>query len=237
MLWAAQQAAVRRFVFASSSSVYGDHRALPKIEDRVGDCLSPYAVSKRVNELYAGAFSKCYGNEWIGLRYFNVFGPRQDPQGAYAAVIPRWIAAMIESRPLYINGDGETSRDFCYVANAVQANLLAALSPNSKALNQIYNVAVGERTTLNELFHMLKGGLLPSCPHLKNLTPIYVPSRAGDVLHSQADIQKARTSLDYEPTHEVAQGLDETLKWYTANLLGVQYAETAETFSLQTSPG
>ena len=232
MLCAAQQALVRRFVFASSSSVYGDHPALPKVEDLVGDCLSPYAVSKRANELYAVAFSKCYGLECIGLRYFNVFGPRQDPNGAYAAVIPRWIAAMLENRPLHINGDGETSRDFCYVANVVQANLLAALSQNSKATNRIYNVSVGGRTTLNELFGMLKSQLLPNCPHLKDLTPVYVPLRAGDVRHSQADITKARALLGYEPTHHVEQGLDETLRWYTTNLLAAQSVEPVESFSL-----
>jgi UDP-N-acetylglucosamine/UDP-N-acetylgalactosamine 4-epimerase len=225
MLRAANQASVKRFVFASSSSVYGDHPLLPKVEDVVGNCLSPYAVSKRVNELYALAFSKCYGMECIGLRYFNVFGPRQDPDGAYAAVIPKWIAAMMENKLLCINGDGETSRDFCYVANVVQANLLAALSTNPESLNRIYNVAVGGRTTLNELFRLLNNRLLPDCPHLKNVAPIYSPSRSGDVRHSQADISKARELLGYEPTHHIAQGLDETLRWYMANLPRVQPAE------------
>lgn len=224
MLWAVNQAGVKRFVFASSSSVYGDHPALPKVEDLVGNCLSPYAVSKRVNELYAHAFSKCYGTECIGLRYFNVFGPRQDPEGAYAAVIPKWIAAMIENRPVSINGDGETSRDFCYVANTVQANLLAAVSENSQAINQIYNVAVSDRTTLNELFHMLKTRLVPDHPQLQDLAPVYLPFRAGDVRHSQADISKAQSLLGYEPTHEIEQGLDEALGWYTANLLEAECA-------------
>jgi UDP-N-acetylglucosamine/UDP-N-acetyl-alpha-D-glucosaminouronate 4-epimerase len=218
MLYAAKRAGIRRFVYASSSSVYGDHPALPKAEDRLGECLSPYSVSKRVNELYAGAFAKCYRMECIGLRYFNVFGPRQDPEGAYAAVIPRWIAAMVENQPVYINGDGKTSRDFCYVSNAVQANLLAALSQNTKAVNRSYNVAVGERTTLNELFQMLKTRLLADYPHLKNLAPVYVPFRAGDVRHSQANISKARTFLGYQPTHDIEQGLDEALPWYKANL-------------------
>jgi len=214
MLCAANQADVRRFVFASSSSVYGSHPALPKVEDLLGDCLSPYAVSKRANELYAVAFSKCYGMECIGLRYFNVFGPRQDPEGAYAAVIPRWIAAMIENRPIYINGDGETSRDFCYVANAVRANLLAALSQNSKAVNRIYNVAVGGRTTLNKLFRILKSRLLSNCPHLKDLTPVYLPLRAGDVRHSQADTTAARADLGYCPRFTFEQGLRLTLDWF-----------------------
>jgi UDP-N-acetylglucosamine 4-epimerase len=233
MLCAANQALVKRSVFASSSSVYGDHPALPKNEDLVGDCLSPYAVSKRANELYAVAFSKCYGIECIGLRYFNVFGPRQDPEGAYAAVIPRWIAAMIENKPLYINGDGETSRDFCYVANVVQANLLAALSQNGKAVNKIYNVAVGGRTTLNELLRMLKSRLLPNLPHLKDFAPVYTRLRAGDVRHSQADISRAQALLGYEPTHHVEHGLEETLRWYTASLPGVQSAEPVGSFSFR----
>jgi UDP-N-acetylglucosamine/UDP-N-acetylgalactosamine 4-epimerase len=224
MLCAAEQARVRRFVFASSSSVYGDHPALPKVEDSVGNCLSPYAVSKRVNELYAVAFSKCYGIECIGLRYFNVFGARQDPQGAYAAVIPKWIAAMLENEPVQINGDGETSRDFCYVANTVQANLLAATSQNGNAINQIYNVAVAGRTTLNQLFDMLKTRLLPEFPHLGELTPVYLPFRAGDVRHSQADITKAQTLLGYAPTHNLEEGLDDALEWYKANLLLAQPA-------------
>jgi UDP-N-acetylglucosamine 4-epimerase len=228
MLRAANQASVKRFVFASSSSVYGDHPVLPKVEDAVGNCLSPYAVSKRVNELYALAFSKCYGMECIGLRYFNVFGPRQDPEGAYAAVIPKWIAAMLENKLVCINGDGETSRDFCYVANVIQANLLAALSGNGEGLNRVYNVAVGGRTTLTDLFRMLKSRLLPFCAHLKNTAPIYSPPRPGDVRHSQADISKARELLGYEPTHDIEQGLDETLRWYTAKLPRVEPAEEIE---------
>ncbi|HTD85680.1 MAG TPA: SDR family oxidoreductase, partial [Candidatus Binatia bacterium] len=227
LLWAASQAGVRRFVYASSSSVYGDHPALPKVEDQIGNCLSPYAVSKRVNELYALAFSKCYSIGCIGLRYFNVFGARQDPQGAYAAVIPKWIAAMIENRPVHIHGDGETSRDFCYVANVVQANLLSALSQNSDAVNQVYNVAVAGRTSLNQLFGMLRSRLLPDYPHIKELTPVYLPFRAGDVRHSLADISRAQSLLAYEPTHDIQQGLDEALPWYTVNLQNLRYAEAA----------
>ena len=228
MLCAAKQAGVTRFVFASSSSVYGDHPALPKVEGVIGDCLSPYSVSKRVNELYALAFAKCYGMKCIGLRYFNVFGPRQDPEGAYAAVIPKWIAAMMENKPVCINGDGETSRDFCYVANAVQANLLAALSGNDEASNQVYNIALGDRTTLNELFQMLKSRLLADYPHLKDMTPVYVPFRAGNVRHSQADIAKARARLGYEPTHDIQQGLDEALAWYKANVGAVPFAQSVQ---------
>src|SRR5882672_8520279 len=185
MLCAANQADVRRFVFASSSSVYGSHPALPKVEDLLGDCLSPYAVSKRANELYAVAFSKCYGMECIGLRYFNVFGPRQDPEGAYAAVIPRWIAAMVRNEPLHINGDGETSRDFCFIANVVQANLLAATATDPAAARQVYNVAVAERTTLNELFELERGMLMEHFPRVRECRPIYRAFREGDVLHSQ----------------------------------------------------
>jgi UDP-N-acetylglucosamine 4-epimerase len=218
MLCAAKEARVKRFVFASSSSVYGDHPALPKVEERVGDCLSPYAVSKRTNELYADVFARCYGMECIGLRYFNVFGPRQDPNGPYAAVIPKWIQAMIANEPLYINGDGETSRDFCYVTNVVQANLRAATTDNPEALNQVYNVAVGERATLNQLFGELKNRLLPQFPQLTHFKPLYREFRAGDVRHSHADISKARKLLDYEPTHRIGEGLNEALEWYVANL-------------------
>ena len=213
---AAKEAGVKRFVYASSSSVYGDHPVLPKIEDQIGNSLSPYAVSKRVNELYAEVFSRCYGLECIGLRYFNVFGPRQDPNGAYAAVIPKWIASMIEARPVEINGDGETSRDFCYVANAVQANLLAATVQNVEAVNKVYNVAVGERRTLNELFELLRERLLPEFPHLAAAEPLYRDFRDGDVRHSHADISRARALLGYEPTHRIENGLDEALEWYVA---------------------
>ena len=218
MLGAAKEAGVKRFVFASSSSVYGDSPALPKVEEQIGNGLSPYAVSKRVNELYADVFSRCYGMQTIGLRYFNVFGPRQDPDGPYAAVIPKWIGAMMHNEPVHINGDGETSRDFCYVANAVQANLLAATTENIEAINQVYNVAVGERTTLNQLFCALRDRLLPQFPHLMQFKPLHREFRAGDVRHSHADISKARKLLCYEPTHRIDNGLDEALQWYVANL-------------------
>src|SRR5438552_3995702 len=183
---AAKDCGVKRFVYASSCAVYGDDPGLPKVEGRIGRCLSPYAVTKLMDELYAEVASLCYGLESVGLRYFNVFGPRQDPEGAYAAVIPKWIEAMIKNEPVYINGDGETSRDFCYVANVVQANLLAACSDTPEALNQVYNVAAGERTTLNGLFQMLKERLISSYPHLKHALPVYRDFRAGDVRHSLA---------------------------------------------------
>lgn len=218
MLVAARDQKVKRFVYAASSSTYGDHPGLPKVEDVIGRPLSPYAVTKYVNELYAEVFGRCYGLESIGLRYFNVFGPRQDPEGAYAAVIPRWIAAMMRNETTYINGDGETSRDFCYVANCVQANLLAATVTHPEAVGQVYNVALSARTTLNELFEMLRRRLAPSHPHLRNYKPVYQDFRPGDVRHSQADIGKARRLLGYTPTHTVEQGLDEALAWYQNNL-------------------
>lgn len=214
MLVAARDGAVRRFVYAASSSTYGDHPGLPKVEDAIGRPLSPYAVTKYVNELYADVFGRCYGMESIGLRYFNVFGPRQDPAGAYAAVIPKWIAALLRNEPIYINGTGETSRDFCYVQNAVQANLLAATSENTEAVNQVYNVAVNARTDLNELFGLLRDGLAVNHPELQGVQPVYRDFRAGDVMHSQADIGKARNLLGYVPTHTIAQGLEEALEWY-----------------------
>jgi UDP-N-acetylglucosamine/UDP-N-acetylgalactosamine 4-epimerase len=214
MLVAAKEAKVKRFVYASSSSVYGDHPVLPKVENAIGNGLSPYAVSKRINEMYADVFAKCYQTEYIGLRYFNVFGPRQDPNGVYAAVIPKWIAAMLQEQPVYINGDGETSRDFCFVANVVQANLLAATSQNPAALNQVYNIAAAHRTTLNQLFELLRSRLAPRFPHLQALRPVYQATRAGDVKHSHADVSKARELLGYSPTHDVEKGLDEALDWY-----------------------
>jgi UDP-N-acetylglucosamine 4-epimerase len=217
-LLAARDNEVKRFVYASSSAIYGDAPELPKKEDRIGLPLSPYAVTKYVNELYANVFARCYGVETIGLRYFNVFGPRQDPDGPYAAVIPKWIAAMMKNDPVQINGDGETSRDFCYVDNAVQMNLLAATTTNPKALNQVYNVALDERTSLSELFAMLRERLLPHYPHLKRYKPVYRDFRAGDVRHSQADIGKARRLVGYAPTHRVEHGLDAALDWYRRNL-------------------
>lgn len=218
MLVAAKEARVKRFVYASSSAVYGDHPGLPKVEDKVGRCLSPYAVTKWVNELYADNFALCYGTECIGLRYFNVFGPRQDPDGPYAAVIPKWVAAMIRKEPILIYGDGETSRDFCYVANVVQANLLAATRLDTKAVNQAYNVALSGRTTLNELFQLLRSRLAAHHAYVRDCQPVFHDFRVGDVRHSEADIGKARHLLGYEPSHRIDQGLDEALEWYLRNL-------------------
>jgi UDP-N-acetylglucosamine/UDP-N-acetylgalactosamine 4-epimerase len=214
LLWSAKVNGVKRFVFASSSSVYGDDASLPQKENRVGHCLSPYATTKWINELYADVFGRCYGMESIGLRYFNVFGPRQDPNGAYAAVIPKWIAAMLESEPVHIHGDGSTSRDFCYVANVVQANLLAATTENRQAINQPFNIAVGSQTSLNGLFKLLRHGLSLTQAHVGECQPRYGEFRAGDILHSRADIGKARRLLGYRPTHSLKQGLDEALAWY-----------------------
>jgi UDP-N-acetylglucosamine 4-epimerase len=212
MLVAARDAKAR-FVYAASSSTYGDHPGLPKFEDRIGKPLSPYAVTKYVNELYADVFGRTYGIETVGLRYFNVFGPRQDPHGAYAAVIPQWVAALIENAELRINGDGDTSRDFCYIANVVQANLLAAMAP-ADAVNQVYNVALGDRTTLNQLYEMMRAELAPRFAHVAGHAPRHVDFRAGDVRHSQADISKAATMLGYAPTHRIADGLKEAMDWY-----------------------
>jgi UDP-N-acetylglucosamine 4-epimerase len=192
MLVAARDARVARFVYAASSSTYGDHPGLPKVEDVIGKPLSPYAVTKLVNEQYADVFARAYGFKTIGLRYFNIFGAHQDPEGAYAAVVPKWTSAMIHNEPVFINGDGETSRDFCYIANTVQANLLAATAEHPDAANQVYNVAVGDRTTLNDLFEAIRATLEPRFPHLKGFKPSYRDFRAGDVRHSLADISKAR---------------------------------------------
>ncbi|MFL6656435.1 MAG: NAD-dependent epimerase/dehydratase family protein [Massilia sp.] len=217
MLTAARDAKARRFVYAASSSTYGDHPALPKVESQIGNPLSPYAVTKYVNELFAEVFARCYGTEAIGLRYFNVFGPRQDPHGAYAAVIPQWIAALIENRDLFINGDGETSRDFCFVDNVVQANLLAALAPATSA-NEVYNVALNERTSLNALHAMMRDLLRERFPHVAQHQPKFKDFRAGDVRHSQADISKAETLLGFAPTHRIGQGLEQAMAWYIAHL-------------------
>jgi UDP-N-acetylglucosamine 4-epimerase len=214
MLVAARDAGVRRFVYAASSSTYGDHPALPKVEEVIGRPLSPYAVTKLVNELYAGVFGRTYGLETTGLRYFNVFGRRQDPEGAYAAVIPKWVGSILEGRPCEINGDGETSRDFCYVDNVIQANILAATAPAERAADQVFNVACGERTTLNELFAAIRDGLARHRPELAGARPEYREFRAGDVRHSLADISKIRRELGYQPTHLVRRGLDEALEWY-----------------------
>ncbi len=217
MLVAARDAGARRFVYAASSSTYGDHPALPKVEDRIGKPLSPYAVTKYVNELYADVFGRSYGTESIGLRYFNVFGPRQDPNGAYAAVIPLWVKALILNQPLRINGDGETSRDFCYIENVVQANILSALA-GKEAANQVYNVALGERTTLNQLVEMMRALLAERFPHVAGHQPQYGEFRGGDVRHSQADISKAAALLGYQPTHRIGEGLKQAMDWYVRNL-------------------
>jgi UDP-N-acetylglucosamine 4-epimerase len=218
MLVASRDAGVKRFVYAASSSTYGDHPALPKVEDRIGKPLSPYAVTKYVNELYAEVFARTYDFQSIGLRYFNVFGPHQNPDGAYAAVIPKWISAMLKEEPLFINGDGETSRDFCFVANVIQANLLAAHAVAPDAVNQVYNVAVGGRTTLKELHSLIKSELQQRLPGLKIAAPQYRDFRAADVRHSLASIEKASSLLGYLPTHTIAQGMAEAMDWYVQDL-------------------
>ena len=216
MLVAAREAEVKSFTYAASSSTYGDHPDLPKIEDRIGKPLSPYAVTKYVNELYADVFTRCYGFASIGLRYFNVFGRRQNPDGAYAAVIPKWIAAVIKGDELVINGDGETSRDFTYIENVVQMNILAATA-SEEARNQIYNTAVGDRTTLNTLFALIKENLVPRGADPEQ-TPQYADFRPGDVRHSLADISKARTLLGYDPSHNLREGLAESIEWYVDSM-------------------
>ena len=214
ILVAARDAKVKRLVYAASSSTYGDHPDLPKVEDKIGKPLSPYAVTKLVNELYADVFARTYGFKTIGLRYFNIFGRRQDPDGAYAAVIPKWIAAMIKNEPVYINGDGETSRDFCYIDNAVQANLLAATATNEEAANQAYNVAVGDRTSLNQLYYLLRDNLANQFSHLKDAAPVYRDFRIGDVRHSLADITKGKELIGYNPKYRINEGLKEAMEWY-----------------------
>ena len=213
MLTAARDAEVKSFTYAASSSTYGDHPGLPKVEDKIGKPLSPYAVTKYVNELYADVFARSYGFKSIGLRYFNVFGRRQDPDGAYAAVIPKWTAAMIKGDTVYINGDGETSRDFCYIENTVQANILAATTQNEGSTNQVYNVAVGDRTTLNELFNAIKSALADNGV-IYEQHPTYREFRAGDVRHSQADVSKVNSLLGYEPQFDISHGIDEAMAWY-----------------------
>lgn len=217
MLTAARDAEVRSFTYAASSSTYGDHPGLPKIEDKIGKPLSPYAVTKYVNELYADVFARSYGFKSVGLRYFNVFGRRQDPDGAYAAVIPKWTAAMIKNDTVFINGDGETSRDFCYIENTVQANILAATTQNEDATNQVYNVAVGDRTTLNELFNAIKSALADNSV-IYNKEPTYREFRPGDVRHSQADVSKANNLLGYQPRFDISQGIDKAMAWYKDNI-------------------
>lgn len=217
VLEAARTGGVRRFVYAASSSTYGDEPSLPKIEGRIGAPLSPYAVTKLVNELYAAVYARTYGFKATGLRYFNVFGPRQDPDGAYAAVIPKWTATMIRGDPVTINGDGETSRDFCFIANAVQANIRAALAPED-AQGEVYNVAVGHRTSLVSLFEMIRDTLSKHQIQYE-LEPSFAAFRAGDVRHSEADVSKAAKMLGYAPTHGVAQGLLTAVPWYIEQFL------------------
>lgn len=218
MLHSAKECGVERFVYAASSSTYGDHPDLPKVEDKIGNPLSPYAVTKLVNELYADVFSKTYNFKAIGLRYFNIFGQRQDPNGAYAAVIPKWFAGLIKNDPVYINGDGETSRDFCFIDNCVQANILSATAASSEATNQVYNIAYSERTTLNQLYSHIKQRVVPSHPTASDAAPTYRDFRAGDVRHSLADISKANKLLGYEPEFSIDKGLDKAAKWYLKNL-------------------
>jgi UDP-N-acetylglucosamine 4-epimerase len=224
LLEAARQAGVERFVYASSSSVYGDHEALPKVEDRVGRVLSPYAATKAADELFADAWARVYRMTCVGLRYFNVFGPRQDPDGAYAAVVPRWAAAMLSGEPVWINGDGLTSRDFCHVANAVQANLRAGLARSLPRPHEVFNVAVGERTTLLELFEAIRRALIADEPSraaaLAAIGPRFRDFRAGDVRHSLADIGHARALLGYAPTHRLDDGLAASIGWYVGYLAG-----------------
>jgi UDP-N-acetylglucosamine 4-epimerase len=218
LLVAARDAHVKRFVYASSGSVYGDHPGLPKVEEVTGRLLSPYAVTKCVNELYAEVFSKTYGMECVGLRYFNVFGRRQSPEGPYAAVIPIWVAALMEGKSCRVHGDGGTSRDFCYVDNVLQANLLAATTENREAVNRVYNIAVGEQTTLTDLYRMIRARLVALRPDVAGLEPLYGPFRQGDIRHSLADVTKARSYLGYVPSHTVRQGLDEAVPWYVQAL-------------------
>jgi UDP-N-acetylglucosamine/UDP-N-acetylgalactosamine 4-epimerase len=218
MLVAAKDAKVKRFVYAASSSTYGDHPDLPKVEDRIGNPLSPYAVTKVVNELYAQVFAKTYGFKTIGLRYFNIFGKRQNPNGAYAAVIPKWVSAILNNEDVFINGDGETSRDFCYIDNTVQINLLAATTDNDKAVDQVYNVALNDRTSLNTLYQMIEERLIQRTQGLEKKRPIYRDFRAGDVRHSLADISKAQQLLNYQPKYKIDKGLDESMDWYVQDL-------------------
>ncbi|MDR3567927.1 MAG: SDR family oxidoreductase [Syntrophobacteraceae bacterium] len=214
MVVAARESGAKRFVFASSSSVYGDSEKLPKTEDEIGAVLSPYAASKLINEIYAGVFSKVYDFHWIGLRYFNVFGKRQDPDGAYAAVIPRWIDTLLRGESPLINGDGETSRDFCYIKDVVQANILAATCDTADSLDKAYNIACGHRTTLNRLMALIKESLGSSHPGVDRIEPVYGPFRKGDVLHSLADISRGKRLLGFEPAYTVDAGLQESIEWY-----------------------
>jgi UDP-N-acetylglucosamine 4-epimerase len=217
IMMAAREAGAKRVAYASSSSVYGDDKGLPKIEGRTGQPLSPYAASKAMCEVYARVFWQCYKFSAVGLRYFNVFGPRQDPNGPYAAVVPKWVDALRQKEPIFINGDGSTSRDFCYVANVVQANLLAATGENAELNCQVMNVALGGRTTLNDLYAEIRDGLAQRDVSIADTRPVYRDFRAGDILHSQADVSLAKNLLGYAPTHDIHAGLSEALEWYWAN--------------------
>ena len=218
MLFSSKEEGVKRFIYAASSSTYGDHPDLPKVENKIGSPLSPYAITKYVNELYANNFAKTYGIEVIGLRYFNVFGRRQDPDGAYAAVIPKFVKSLMKHERPKINGDGSVSRDFTYIDNVIQVNHLSALAEDVTALNQVYNVAHGERTTLNTLFIMIRQKASVFDKSIAEIEPEYGPFRAGDIPHSLASIEKARKKLGYSPTHTVDQGLSEAVEWYWNNL-------------------
>lgn len=218
MLTAAKDAGVKRFVYASSSSVYGDSPELPKVEERTGNLLSPYAVMKYTNELYASVFTRVYGMECIGLRYFNVFGRRQDPDGAYAAVIPKWVGSLLNKEDVYINGDGETSRDFCYIDNVIQMNLLSGTTQNKEAFGQAFNVAVGGQTTLNELYELINKELLENISSFESKKAIYRDFREGDIRHSNANISKAQQYVGYEPTHTIDEGMKLAIKWYIQNI-------------------
>jgi UDP-N-acetylglucosamine 4-epimerase len=222
MLVAARDAGVTRFVYASSSATYGDDPQLPKVEGRIGRPMSPYGLTKHVNELYADVFATCYGFDTIGLRYFNVFGPRQDPNGAYPAVIPAFIAGLIRAQTVYINGDGGAARDFCYIDNVVQANLLAATAQDAAALNRVYNVALGEQTSLTELFDLIKAIVAARFPLARAARPVHREPRRGDLRFSRADISLAQRLLGYRPAHRVKQGLEKTIDWYVADLPAAQ---------------
>ena len=221
MLVAARDAGVKRFVYASSSAVYGDHPALPKVESLSGRAMSPYGLTKQVNELYADVFDACYGYQTIGLRYFNVYGPRQDPNGAYASVIPAWIGALLRGQVPYINGDGSAARDFCHVDNVVQANLLAATVADPAALGQAYNIALGDQTTLVELYALIRDGVARRFPEVRHVKPVHREPRRGDVQFSRADITKAERLLGYRPAVRIREGLAQTIAWYADNLAPV----------------
>ncbi len=222
ILTSAKDNGVKRFVYASSSSVYGDSQELPKVESRTGNLLSPYAVTKMVNELYAGVFYKTYGLQTIGLRYFNVFGKRQDPDGAYAAVIPKWVGSLLKNEDVYINGDGETSRDFTYIKNVVQANILAATSTNEQSFGEAFNTAIGGRETLNNLYQAINEGLAKNLSDFEMKKAIYRDFRAGDIRHSNANIAKMKQLLGYVPTHSLEAGLEESISWYINDIKGTK---------------